>query len=603
MSAKAEGSGGEALFSHRPLSDPTRMIRLLSPGTRVRPENPEEENVKSPTPWELFYTRLDDAPPFLAISYTWGSAWSSDLVFVERKRAYIPFNCYNALEQALFYYPHHYFWVDSISIDQSNVLEKNVQVQMMGRIFSKAISVLAWVGHHADNSHNLLSWAPTMEEVVDMQAQHRLEHPVGPGREWQHRISMLDFDDASKLCQAWYAFCGRAYWQRTWILQELALGQEIFVLCGDSKLGWRQLNVLRRTIDESNSRWDKFKDSNEFPYARKAWEDSKTVPWLTGPTTSRMFGFDPGQIGNLNRLSDINRLIEAGPSSQTLESVLREFGTTQCRDPKDRIYAFGSLIDWAQLDIHPLEPNYELTAFGLAIQVADFLPGNAIEFLLKALDVDHTNEELKDRILAKQRIGVALSGGTSNDRWLSLSKGQCEVFTILRNKSGDLTVLFCKDPFGHGRRPEQVPAVSAWMDRFRIGADVCELVVDSEPALLANKASREGDLLAPTDTFIETSRVYIVLRPMGSDYYDIVGQAIALDSYVPIRRPGAPRAKIMLRLTPEDIVTLVGQDLSLTWGYYMKARCARLFTSVTTNQSAAAFVMWEPEQERRRRIL
>lgn len=35
---------------------------------------------------------------------------------------------------------------DALCIDQSNIEEKNVQVPLMGRVYSKAVSVLIWLG-------------------------------------------------------------------------------------------------------------------------------------------------------------------------------------------------------------------------------------------------------------------------------------------------------------------------------------------------------------------------------------------------------------------------------------------------------------------------
>lgn len=43
-------------------------------------------------------------------------------------------------------YSDQYLWIDALSIDQANVLERNHQVQQMAEIYSKAKYVLVWVG-------------------------------------------------------------------------------------------------------------------------------------------------------------------------------------------------------------------------------------------------------------------------------------------------------------------------------------------------------------------------------------------------------------------------------------------------------------------------
>ena len=56
-------------------------------------------------------------------------------------------------------------WADYICINQNNdetaKAERNSQVAQMGKIYSRAARVLAWVGEHADGSEELFQgWAP-----------------------------------------------------------------------------------------------------------------------------------------------------------------------------------------------------------------------------------------------------------------------------------------------------------------------------------------------------------------------------------------------------------------------------------------------------------
>lgn len=47
--------------------------------------------------------------------------------------------------------PHHhtlwdYIWVDAICVNQSNEKEKNQRVRAMGKVYSNAVEVSAWLG-------------------------------------------------------------------------------------------------------------------------------------------------------------------------------------------------------------------------------------------------------------------------------------------------------------------------------------------------------------------------------------------------------------------------------------------------------------------------
>jgi hypothetical protein len=41
-------------------------------------------------------------------------------------------------------------WIDTICIDQDNVIEKNQQVQQMGEIYEKAQLVVSWLGNNSE---------------------------------------------------------------------------------------------------------------------------------------------------------------------------------------------------------------------------------------------------------------------------------------------------------------------------------------------------------------------------------------------------------------------------------------------------------------------
>lgn len=43
-------------------------------------------------------------------------------------------------------------WVDTLCIDQNDVIEKNHQLPLMGEIYSKASQVIVWLGPQEDDS-------------------------------------------------------------------------------------------------------------------------------------------------------------------------------------------------------------------------------------------------------------------------------------------------------------------------------------------------------------------------------------------------------------------------------------------------------------------
>jgi hypothetical protein len=83
-----------------------------------------------------------------AVSYVWGTDVPSKLILVNRQRFLVRDNLY-ALLQHLRVTPEFSgpFWCDAICINQSFILERNHQVQQMGRIYRDANRVFCWLGH------------------------------------------------------------------------------------------------------------------------------------------------------------------------------------------------------------------------------------------------------------------------------------------------------------------------------------------------------------------------------------------------------------------------------------------------------------------------
>jgi hypothetical protein len=155
------------LFSYLPLSD-TTQVRLVG-----FESNPTSENANSLSlSCRLLAYKIEDAPQFVALSYNWGPARHGDIdelmthgnkIMLNGRVFEVTQNLKNALnsirmrclstadsEPKL-------FWVDTICINQHDVKDRNAQVNIMGRIYSKAARVWIWLGLvHEINMERLL---------------------------------------------------------------------------------------------------------------------------------------------------------------------------------------------------------------------------------------------------------------------------------------------------------------------------------------------------------------------------------------------------------------------------------------------------------------
>jgi len=114
-------------------------IRLL----RLHPKLPFGD---SPIVCKLIHTSLEFAPPYTAISYTWGAPSSYEMIKIEGLEYKVSPNVYSILRGKRSTNHNVLLWIDSICINQEDSREKSTQVALMRRIFEEASSTIAWIG-------------------------------------------------------------------------------------------------------------------------------------------------------------------------------------------------------------------------------------------------------------------------------------------------------------------------------------------------------------------------------------------------------------------------------------------------------------------------
>jgi len=113
-------------------------------------------------------------------------------------------------------------WIDAICINQSNDMERNQQVALMGKIYSSAAIVLIWLGPERDFSSMVL-------DTIDT------------GR--------LEVRNIESFMVALELLLRRDWFGRVWVAQELALAsREPLIMCGTRCLGWSRFSAAVRLV-------------------------------------------------------------------------------------------------------------------------------------------------------------------------------------------------------------------------------------------------------------------------------------------------------------------------------------------------------------------
>lgn len=135
-------------FPYRPLDLQGHEIRIL----KLEWNRPRDR----PLLGTLEYVSLVDPGSYIALSYCWGhvndsqTMWISPSIGTPLLEIKITENLYAAL-CALWKrkgkgLTNLRVWIDAVCINQNDTYERSQQVQVMRQIYSKAMSVVAWVG-------------------------------------------------------------------------------------------------------------------------------------------------------------------------------------------------------------------------------------------------------------------------------------------------------------------------------------------------------------------------------------------------------------------------------------------------------------------------
>ncbi|KAF2965631.1 hypothetical protein GQX73_g7923 [Xylaria multiplex] len=279
-------------------------------------------DLRAPIECTLQTISLRDEVKFKALSYVWGDPSITTIILLNGKMFPVTTNLEAALRR--FRDPDNVvaIWADAICINQNNLLERGEQVQLMDRIYLYADEVLAWLGEEADNSdvgmdaiEKWAHWAISMrDKTVENLAQIKDDIP-----------DAFDKDIASAI---WHIL-NRPFWTRIWIIQEVVLAQELYLVCGTKKISWE---LFKETLNC----WFKLSGTSHLHnYSSEEWKVMNSI--------------------SMRDAISMMSLRNCGPSGWKLRDIAEYCIGHQATDPRDKIYGlYGVASDSSAL----ITPDY-----------------------------------------------------------------------------------------------------------------------------------------------------------------------------------------------------------------------------------------------------
>lgn len=180
------------------------------------------------------------------MSYTWGEPLDKTEITCDGGTIIVPNNLNDFLLRTRAKGNDRILWVDSISINQEDNLEKASQVMAMRHIYAKAKRALIWLGKEYDDSTLALETAKEfcakfkslMNENTSGDATNM---NAASGAWFMRRVYNQLTTVWDPKWGAFFRLIDRPYFNRAWIVQEVVVSKEQWVICGEVAIPWLDL--------------------------------------------------------------------------------------------------------------------------------------------------------------------------------------------------------------------------------------------------------------------------------------------------------------------------------------------------------------------------
>ncbi|KAH6693369.1 heterokaryon incompatibility protein-domain-containing protein, partial [Leptodontidium sp. MPI-SDFR-AT-0119] len=174
----------------------------------------------------------------MALSYVWGDPAAPHPILLDGRIVFVTSNLNTALEHLQHGQTGLPIWVDALCINQADNVEKSWQVQQMLLVYQRAALVIVWLGPASDSSDLAIEMLNKIgKEALD----YELGNAVSPGRTRDRIMTLLGYGRDNEahikhVMRSISALLARPWWQRVWVIQELAANFNAVFGCGYDKI-------------------------------------------------------------------------------------------------------------------------------------------------------------------------------------------------------------------------------------------------------------------------------------------------------------------------------------------------------------------------------
>lgn len=291
---------------------------------------------------EVVTVKLTEAPPYEAISYTWGISKQTRDIWLDGRVFTTSVAAHEVLQGRSSVWRSRLVWIDYICINQEDLSEKAAQVEQMTEVYSQAQRVVVWLG------------GLTCDRLTSLTTDmiHQLDLSLTRG------ASALRVYDGLALHQdtdAWISFIelwGHKWFTRTWIIQEAAVARELYFCYGGMSYPWQCFSQIASTFMKP----DASVLLNRTAACRIAHRNMSTMGFID---QLRPILKHNETVKLMEELQDILRGLGIDPISEAAEDLMRSVYDCTYR----KMFREGFLPKDDAISVIPLSFAHLLTAF------------------------------------------------------------------------------------------------------------------------------------------------------------------------------------------------------------------------------------------------
>lgn len=363
---------------------------------------------------ELFHAHVNDAGSSIdyeALSYTWGGTSRPLSISLNGEEFAVTENLHAALEHLRHEDEDRILWIDAVCINQDDRTERGHQVQQMASIYECARQVIIWLGTAVTGTDSLFDSIHALERQA---LSHACNDWNPADNRWRFLWAMATLDqfrddrNQLRLCSCFKELLRRDWFQRVWILQEVAKARAAKVVCGTRSVSARFFALvppLLRVVPEPHCQ--SVLDIMPGPSRRHSW-------WT---------------------------------KDRDLLTLLQKFSGSQASDPRDNIFALLGISSdaCASKELVPdygkseAETTQNTLAFIIRTQTKRFLVGELPQWSISEFKDNLQGLPAAIRYWTQAREGIALDATSEG------VPGLASAIEVIRNSHDTNALLWAAE--------------------------------------------------------------------------------------------------------------------------------------------------------------